>query len=316
MRYESPDTQPDPSGAPLRTTVGPVIFSVVLHGVVLGLFARAAFAPEAEARIPDERRYVRVAMVVRQPRAPDVLPQPIEERVEPDLVEAPEETIPLSEPAAAADAEVASTNEQDEVERESTTGPAVRAWSPATLRAAIEAGTGDRQNGVIEAWVTDCILEQKEEGTRDCEEQQAEQDYYAESTRTGLDAGEGAFAGVTRPQQQAALVEQFEKENAVLASLAGMPGGAGALVRERYFLNREYILYLSGNDQDPMFAAMGNFSADSLGGPPLSLPGNIPFICKPQPCVYDFTGFEVERPTAEPEAGEFRVVPTLFGTRR
>ncbi len=319
MRFESPDAEP--ASAPQRYAVGPIVFSVVLHGVVLGLFARSAFAPEAEAK-SDARPYVRIALAVRQPPPPpENLPQPenllqeVEQVPEPEVAEEPEEaTTPAgAEPVVADSAPTADPDDEEDV---SDTGPAARTWTPASIRAAIETGSSRRRSTLTEAWVTECILEQKERGTRDCEQHQEEGDLFTESTRAGRTALGGAFTDATRAQRHAGLVDHFLRQNAVLGGLMEEGGEVGTVAAELYYMNHETIAYLTGNRQSPVFAAMGNFSADVLGGPQLSLPGNILFSCKKKPCIYEYTGFEVEQPDVEPEEGEFRVVPTLFGPRR
>jgi hypothetical protein len=292
-----------------------VLFSVLLHGLVLILFVRSAFAPAVRA-VPAVRSNITVALVMRPPpRAPEPVAQDIEAVPQPEVEEEPTPPTDLAQDIATARPISNNTNATDDVETEAAAAPGAAVWTPARIRAAITSEAGDLHSTLTQDWVAACILEKKEHGTRDCGEQQQEHDYLSESTRAGRAAGGAAFNGVTRGQRHALLAEGFEQKNAAIESLMAEAGEVGALATERYYLNRRNTAYLTGNLRDPVFMAMQGFRADPLSGPRLSLPGNILFRCKRQPCIYEYTGFSVEAPEAEPEEGEFRVAPVVLGGR-
>jgi hypothetical protein len=261
------------------------------------------------------RSDITVAVVVRPPLpAPQPVTQDIEAAPQPEVAVEPMPTTEVEVIATARPISI-NPNASDDVETEAAAEPGAALWTPARIHAAIESEAGDLQSTLTQDWVAACIIEKKEHGTRDCGEQDEEQDYLSESMRAGRDAGGAAFNGVTRAQRHALLAEGFEHKNAAIESLMAEAGEMGALATERYYLNRRNTAYLTGNLRDPVFMAMQGFRADPLSGPRLSLPGNILFRCKRQPCIYEFTGFSIEAPEAEPEEGEFRVVPTVLGGR-
>lgn len=300
MRSENPDTERE-TAAPGRGIGIPATFSVLLHVVVLALFARATFAPPAEGRIPDERPQLRVVLVTRSPppQVPENLTQ--ETETDPDLQVAGEVTA-ATDTAEAVGAEPLPAVIPDSGFEESVTesGATVPVWTPASIRAAVGTHVSKQQGTLIETWVSDCILEQKQRGTRDCERLQQAQDpssaSASASARAGRDAAGGTFAVVTRRHRHALLTEGFVKENSLIKDLMEVSGELGQLAAERYYLNREYILYLNGNP--------------SPYGPANQ------FNCKGNPCVYEYTGFVVQRPESATEENAFRVVPTLFGSPR
>jgi hypothetical protein len=306
MRSGSPDDIDD-SSAPRRNVAVPVACSVLLHVALFALIARAAFAPSAEARIPDERPSVRVSMVVRPPPPVPaaVIPQspaPVETLSEEELTEsgevAPrEETADLEVPAIAnsppADASASAADE----EISDGDDDSVRAWTPTAVRVAIGAYVSNQRNTQIETWVASCILEQKTEHTRDCERQRQASDGTSASAQAGRIAGGAAFGGVTRPMRHALLTEGFTETKDAMKELMDVPGVLGQMATDRYYLSREYIYYLNGNPSP--YGPRNQFNCAGIG-----------------PCIYEYTGFVIERPEREVDPNEFRVVPTLLGGSR
>jgi hypothetical protein len=262
---------------------------------------------------------------------------------QPQVVDPPQPEVAKQNSAAAEDVQ-----EQVPAMREDVTGfvdtapnadPAVAApaWTPARIRSAIETQATARRNEATAAWLTECVIEQKERGTRDCERQKQEQDYASTGMRAARGASEGAFAGVMRPDRDWRMVQQSMRSNALMEELAEQGGVVGELATERVLLNNEYMRFFEGNvlgyqGQDPMWQAMNSgFTADVLGGPQLSLPGNIPFRCgrgKPKAgvtpgglgvsdivsCTFEFTGFTITRPETSVDPNRFRVVPVVPGS--
>lgn len=333
---------------PRRFFTVPFLISVMLHGGILLLFTQTVFSLTPDASSVAERPSVRVAVTMRPVQEPPAAPVPaIAETLPPEPSELPEAGI--AEPAVA-QREPAPTQRVDVVEEAASaeavepaasteTGARFQAWTPARIRAAVQTSSAELRSIVTGQWVEDCMLEQKVRGTRDCDEQRAGQDYLSASAAAGRSAGIGAFASVTRADQQWLLAEQFKKSNDTLRELVDVGGMIGELATTRYYMNRDYIIYLSGNrvngnHNDLVFHAAQNFTADALGGPRMLLNGDMPFQCRSKkkieydtnlatssvsggnvvPCIYEFTGFEIERPEADPDA--FRVVPIVLGSQR
>jgi len=351
-----PDTERELPALPPRRLAGAVLFSLVLHGLVVLSFARAVLSPPQES-LPEDRPTIRVTLEMRAPPiaseapTPEVAESVPAESVElmpQDMVDEVAEAEP-AEPDATADARLAdsgpveppaSLDEQVSTEMSPTeTTTATQPWTPARIRAAVQASSGELRSSVTEAWMADCIRERKVRGTRDCERQLQQQDILSPNAAAGRAAGVGAFASVTRGDRQWLLAEGFKKSNDTLRELVDADGLVGELATARYYLNRDYIIYLSGNrvhgnHNDMVFHAMQNFTADELGSPNLTLNGDTPFQCRSKkkieygadlktqrvtagnivPCIYEYTGFTIERPEADPN--EFRVVPAVFGSQR
>jgi hypothetical protein len=341
MTSASLEDEREPAPEPPRRVAGPVLASVVLHGTLLYLVARLA-VQQSEAPRNEERPAVRVIVETRMPgRAPAEAPAveipeaanstPSESAV-PAAPEPPnpESQSPPESPSAAADA---GSN------ADAAPIAAPEAWTPARIRSAIEGHADERRSTSTATWLAECFVERKEHGTRDCNEQLQEQDYASDSMRAARAAGERAFARITRPERDWRRIEQFIRSNSQLEDLAEEGGVVGRIAADRMLLNNEYARYLMGNaqgwqQQDPLWQAMDSgFTADVLGGRRLSLPGNIPFRCGSGkakygvtpggvgvsdivPCVFEFTGFTIERPQAPVEANAFRVVPVVPGSEQ
>lgn len=344
-----------PDAAPPRYAV-PLLFSVLLHGAVLFLFTRSLFSGTPATDPAEERPSIRVALVVREPLAPaePAVPE-VEERIPP----APEvgEGIPPEpelaksvpgEPQDLPDARAGSTEllaeaeaapeapalSEDEVQEDggAETGNAEQAWTPARIRTAIETSRSDLRSSATGTWMEECIIERKERGTRDCEQQLEAQDYDSADMAAAREAGAGSFAGVRRANEKWIVEEQYRRKNDAIRGLIDAEGILGEVAATRYYINRDNISYLSGYFGDYVMDAMGNFPADVLGGPRLLVGGsggNTAFSCAkyvttksgrkvkvPAACVYEYTGFRIVRPEAEPDPNEFRVVPQVFGDGR
>ena len=118
---------------------------------------------------------------------------------------------------------------------------------------------------------------------------------------------------ITRPQRHARLTEAFLKENALLENMTEEGGAIAGIASQLFYTNRAQVIYLNGNGQEPLWGAMQNFGADTAHARPRpSLPGNILFTCRKRPCIYDWTGFTIERPEMN-EAATFRVLPSVPG---
>lgn len=356
MTPDSFDTGRELSALPQPRVAGPILLSIVLHTIVVLAFARAVFSPAAQDSVSEDRPSISVTIAMRapppamEPPAPeDATDVPLEsvEATE-DVIEDVAEEAP-AEPEVTADLQLADSPSSvapaspeesvspDTASTESDTD--AQPWTPARIRAAIQASSGELRSSVTETWMADCIRERKMRGTRDCEQQLQQQDSLSLNAAAGRFAAIGAFASVTRGDRQWRLAEGFKKSNDTLRELVDADGLVGELATARYYLNRDYIIYLSGNrvngnHNDMVFHAMQNFAADELGGPNLTLNGDTPFQCgskkkieygadlKTQrvtagnvvPCIYEYTGFTIERPEEDPDA--FRVVPPVFGTRR
>lgn len=342
MTFSNPDDERDASSLPRRFVAGPVVISLALHGAVLLGLTRMAMR-EADGS-DSVRPSISVALVTpARQRAPVPAPAPApQELQEPDpsrldVPPEPEDSeadVRIAEPerAAAPALPPDSDEETAPADPRSSGRQAVdeadnQPWTPARIRAALDSSRRDQQSETTVGWLTDCIVEQKRLGTRDCKQQQQALDYASDSKRAGRAAAEAAFVVVTGPERRARLSEEFRRENSRLAELMDDGGVVGGLATQRYYINLEYFRYLNGNGQDPMFSAMQNFSADVLGGSALSLPGNVPFTCSrwrtgyaigekrkatgvPMPCIYEWTGFRIERPETD-EADAFRVVPVV-----
>jgi hypothetical protein len=293
MISESPDTERELTSAPPQRLAGPLLFSVVLHGGLLLSLARAVFAPSAEARLPEERPSVRVSIAMRLP--PPIVPEPPPAEVEnPALPETNAASLaPEAEPVTAV-AETELDEDEETAGAETPTAPRVPTWTPATIRAAIQSNSGARRGTLTEAWVDGCILEQKARGTRDCEEQQEELAHLSASTAVGHAAGAATFAGITRPQRHAVLSAALTKNALLMVDLMEVPGLVGQLATDRYILDGQYFNYLNGNPSP--YGPENQFNCAGIG-----------------PCIYEYTGFVVERPEPEPEENAFRVVPIVLG---
>jgi hypothetical protein len=339
------DARELPSLSPARVA-GPLCASVVLHGALLFLVARGVMVPDAASR--EELPSVSVSLVTRLPVP---IPEtPLQEIPEPE-VPAPEAMAPtetgqvetLAPEAANNEALPAEevTGEPDASATNTDVGGESQPWTPARIRAAIDANASGQRSASTASWLSSCYLEQRLRGTRDCELQREEQDYASASMRAGQNAGAGSFASVTRPLRDWRMFEEFTRRNYALQELADAGGVVGMLATDRIRINNEYMRYLQGNvlgfqGQDPLWQAMGSgFSADVLSGPRLTLPGNVPFRCGtgkllPEPglvpggvgvsnivpCVFEFTGFRIQRPDQPVEENAFRVVPTVPGNQQ
>jgi hypothetical protein len=294
-------------------------FSLLLHGVLLVLVMNVVKQASAVAPAEPEHQSLQLSLVARNPQRS--MPEPPEALAdtaadsEPagssaDVV--PEESLPADaapaieedsvQPAPAAG--LADAAEDDS--RPDSTG---RTFTTSELQGAVTALVRDRRTQFTTAWMSDCLLHQKEHGTKDCPAQTAPADYTGRAELNALAAR--AFAGITRPQQHARLRAELLASSAGLQPLMDAQGSFGELARQRYFLNREYLNYLSGNTD---FNILGFVQASQ------GLQYDAKFLqslCSPQPCIYEYTGFQVTRP--EPETSDdtpFVLRQTLFGSRR
>jgi hypothetical protein len=297
-------------------------------------------APEANER--QQRSSVRVSVAMPLPPAPEVMAPPapapevetqVETQAEPQLAETPEPED--TEPARGVEQTAGATTESAAGE---AAGSSTEAWTPARIRSAIGTNAIEQRRSATEAWLTECFVEQKQHGRRECEEQLKEQDYASDSMRAARGAGSAAFASVRRRSNDWRMTQQFMRDNALLEDMVEQGGLVAELATDRILINNEYMRYLQGNalgfqGQDPMWQAMNSgFTADVLGGRQLSLPGNVPFRCgsgKVKPgvapggvgvtdivdCVFEFTGFTIERPERPAEQDAFRIVPVIPGSR-
>lgn len=305
---------------------GPAVASVVLHGALLALIARVTLPPLEDAGNA-ERLSVKVVVATRHPppSLPEAgeIPSPETPATGADAAEASQATV---ESAAAPTEQDALAERADDLP-EADVEALAEAWTPARIRSAIDTHASVQRSTATTDWLTACFVEQKQHGTRDCVRQLEEQDHASAGMRAGRMASRGAFAGVVRPDNDWRRVQEFMRSNALMEDLADQGGAVGALARDRILLGNEYMRFLTGNGQDPLWAAMNSgFTADVLGGPRLSLPGNIPFQCRKRvagtsdtvaaPCVYVFNGFTIERPDVPLEANHFSVVPVVPGSRQ
>lgn len=337
----SPDDDRElPSLSP-RHVAGPVFVSVLLHGALLYLLARTVAVSEAEGR--EERSFMSVSLVVRPPPIEPEVPEP--EIPEPELVEAdvgqppaPQAPQAIAEraPAAEPQAEDALPDLAESVAPGAAESESLP-WTAARIRSVLDTHARERRSTSTATWLTECILEQKEHGTRDCDRQLQEQDYASASMSAARAASEGAFASAMRRDRDWRMTERFARNNYALEALVEDGGIAGALATERILINNEYMRFLQGNvlgfqGQDPIWQGMNSgFTADVTGGPRLSLKGNIPFRCGGGklrgglapggagvsdivPCVFEFTGFTIEPPPPLEEPNAFRVVPVVPGS--
>lgn len=288
---DSPDTQRELPAEPSRRIAGPLLFSVMLHGGMLVLLARAVIHPATESGVPDARPSVRVLVELVSPRS--LVQEP---PTEPRRSQEPEER---EDPPASGDQSETSAAETTPGADEGNDAPeaAATTWTQAAISTAIRANTSERRSLLTESWVDHCILEQKERGIRNCERQREEQDYRSASGAAGYAAGGAAFAAVTRPQRHALLSEGFVKEQALMRELMAAAGPAGELAKARFFLSRGYFLYLNGNPSP--YGPRNQFNCAGLG-----------------PCIYEYTGFVIERPQPQPEENAFQVVPIVLGSQR
>lgn len=333
MDEAGPDNERELTDVPRRRLAGPLLFSAGLHAGVLLLFARTVFSV-APGHPPAERPAIQVALALRS-----VPPDPAEPlSLEPSAAE--QEPLPAPPPTAtgtvaeaapagpAAPAEDASANGAD-------SGTIIQPWTAERVRAELETSSAALRSTLTGEWIAACIRERKERGTQDCEEQREQTETRSAAAAAGMAAAGAAFASVTRPQQQRRLRERYMKSNDAIRGLVDAGGVLGDAAAARYWLNRDYLIYLggnrvNGNHNDMVFAPMQNFAADALNGPNLSLSGDVPFACRSRkidysvapatgrvtlgnnvPCTYEFTGFTIERPEPDPDA--FRVVPPVLG---
>ncbi|MGV3592403.1 MAG: hypothetical protein ACO1PZ_11995 [Gammaproteobacteria bacterium] len=340
MTFASPDEAYSETPLSPRRVAGSVAVSLLLHGAVVMLLARMV-TNEDRVRVVTDLPSISVALVSR--RQPEPLPPPAElppqdlpgpqtEATPPPEIsaETPESVAPAeteAETAEARDAVPASsfaetapesdTQGRDAESRDRASDDEARdqPWTPARIRSALDANRREQQSETTANWLTDCIIEQKQHGTRDCTRQQQPLDYASESTRAGRNAADQSFMAVTRPQRHARLTEGFLKENALLEDMMEEGGVTGGIASQLFYINREYVIYLNGNGQEPLWGAMQNFGADTTHARPRpSLPGNILFTCRKRPCIYEWTGFTIERPDTN-EADTFRVIPIVPGSR-
>jgi hypothetical protein len=291
--------------APSRHVVLPVACSVLLHAALFALVARAVFAPSAEARIA-ERPSLRVSVVMRPPPAPEPVAQQSSEPVESLQEEARAETVEVEEaapPQEIAEAPaIANAPQADEglatdaeVSSEETAASA-RAWTTTAVRAAIGTYVGGQRNAQIETWVAACILEQKLEHTRDCEQQRGAGDGLGAGARAGRAMAESMSASIMGRWRVAELTQTLETRKVQMKNLMDSSGPVGQLATDRFYLDLEIVRYLNGNPSP--YGPRNQFSCGFL------------------PCVYKFTGFDIERPEQEIDPDTFRVVPTLLGNSR
>lgn len=314
MQSASPDGSEQVTGSGARRPIlWPWLFSLALHGVLAAFAMQVMFAP-AQARVALERPSISVALALR-PRAPVEPPAPAPaEAPRPDEAQEPaaaERAEPVPE-AARAEATPAAEAPQ----AGASAAPSAPAWTPATIRAAIQNDAATRRSAITESWVTGCILERRRRGTRDCDEHRAEPESASLGMRAGRAAATATFDAALRGARDGRRVAGFLERNEALQPLMEQGGLLATLASQRYYIHREYIWYLTGNGPDPVFAAMGGFHADVLGGPRLQVPGGTAFICREGPCVYKYTGFSIVRPERAPEANAFRVVPLPLGSQR
>jgi hypothetical protein len=342
MTSESPDEERERPSLPSRRVTGPVFASVVLHSALLALIVRVD-VPQPDANERQQRSTIRVSIalplpppvVPEAPVPPPELPAPeVATQPDPDVAETQEPVIAEQTASAAEDLEEALQATAEAAPRAST-----EAWTPARIRSAIALNAIEQRRSATEAWLTECLLEQKEHGRRECDEQLQEQDYSSDSMRAARNAGAGAFASVPRATNDWRMIQQFMRSNAMLEDMAEQGGVVAELATDRILINNEYMRYLQGNvlgfqAQDPMWQAMNSgFTADVLGGRQLALPGNVPFRCgtgKLRPgltpggvgvsdivdCVFEFTGFTIDRPEQPGEQNVFRIVPVIPGSRQ
>jgi hypothetical protein len=291
MKRELPDVPP-------RHIAGPVLVSVMLHGAVLLLFARNVSLPATAPALVDERASIRVALAVRPPSPAPALPaQPqTDEAIEevPVIESVEEEALDETAPAEAI---AGTTAGNTGAAAEQSSDATFQAWTPERIRAAVETSVDALHSPLTAEWIATCILERKLRGTRECEEQQREQSHLSPSMQAGYDAGMAAFAGITRPQRQRRLSEQFARERNVMMEFMDEPGVLGQIATDRYYVARQYLLYLNGN-------------------PSPYGPGNQVNCAGIGPCIYEFTGFLIEQAQSAPDENEFRVVPNVPGSER
>jgi hypothetical protein len=347
MTTEALDTERELAQPPAQGLAGPLLFSVVLHGLVMLVFMRAVFAPQGDTPAVEEPG-IRVTLATRMPTQEREVPVPeVTEAPAPTRDESGEivDAVVEVEPTPAASAEVAVTpavagaptaSGETTEPRSADSSPGDSAWTPARIRAAVQATSGELRSNFTNDWMEDCIRERRARGLRDCERQREEQDLLSANAAAGRSAGIGAFTSVTRADQHWRIAEGFKKSNDTLRELVDAGGLVGELATARYYLNREILVYLNGNQGDMVFGPMQNFAADVLGGTALTVNGNTSFQCKAKkkveydadlktrrvsggnnvPCVYEYTGFTIKRPEPEADPNAFRVVPPVFGSQR
>ncbi|MDY6982354.1 MAG: hypothetical protein SV422_04650, partial [Pseudomonadota bacterium] len=281
MTSASPDDERELPSLPPRRIAGAVIVSLSVHGAALLGLMRMTMS-DADAHMAVDPPSISVALVTRTPRlSPPEPPEPeppiesersareipletaetamspeteLAEALEPALPPETGEAVPPVSDAQDSEASAATLPPGQQRDDDDATAP----WTPARIRAALDAGRGERQSDATADWLTACFLEQKQRGMRDCTQQQQAIDYATDNMRAGRAAAAGSFATVTRPQLQARLSEQFRSENLRLAELMEEGGEVGALASQRYYINLEYFRYLNGNGQAPLFSAMQN----------------------------------------------------------
>jgi hypothetical protein len=257
--------------------------------------------PESSVRAPPHvvvlmtRRPTQQALPPTAGPAAEIPPEPqvLEQQTAgPD--EKPLASAPLPTPVASA--------ENDAVPSPSTLTPSTAlpapqgSLSPNDIQAAITEFSAAYNAGLTGGWLSACMRFRERYPTQDCPQQQPQD---TSALDDGQQIAAAVFAGVTRPDRHRRLTESLLEENDRLQDLIEDGGVLGTLARDKYFLNREYVFYLNGNFnfQAWNFVKTSNASNGNLE----FMRGFMQVICKPSPCIYDFTGIGAKPPASDPQ---------------
>jgi len=345
-------TLPETAGFPFLSRA--LAVSLLLHLLVLGFVL--VLKPGAGALpgpVQPAIQQLSVSFVTRNPQRnlpPSVpLPAPAEE-IAPEVAGTPALTVPApadAEEAASSDAVAMAppsageelvepdTKQVTEAVVSLTGNPAftmTRAGgvdgespselSPGEIRQAVSTFVSGYRQALTSDWLQGCLIEQRSKGVLDCPEQQRKgADTQSAAIKAARALADGAFASVTVPRRNAALLRELEQDSRVhLAPLMAKGGLLGEMATFRFHMNLEYQRYLGGNFN---FGNAAFVQANTAGQADVRGNGNMAFDrgylqprCRQMPCVWNYTGFSVKPlPAIDEGATSFRVVTTIFGER-
>ena len=164
------------------------------------------------------------------------------------------------------------------------------------LQAAIADFRESNKQTLKARWQEDCQRFKNQHGLQSCKASQPEFTYGYEDERL---LAKNAFLHVTRQVRHQQIYQQLEDQNEnLLRQLMTADSPVQEMARSLFFLNDRYMAYLSGNANE----TLDDFFQQAFGSNVYMQFGMkqnykiYQFRCKKMPCIYEYSGFEIERP--------------------
>jgi hypothetical protein len=264
-----------------------LLASALLHLLLLALML--SLRPDTSSSLPRQTPPYHVSVVLlRNPR----LAEPVQQTTTsaPDQAESflpaqPAGTAAPEPPLPAAPSTTALTEPAPAITVTGVTPQAPAVPGADAIRAAIVEFSESYKAGLTADWLSQCVRYRERYPTQDCPQQRAQDNSALDD---GQRIAEAVFAGVTRDERYARLTSSLLQQNEELDELMEEGGVLGALARDRYYLNREYVFFLNGNFN---FQSWNFVKTANAGNGNLEfMRGFMQFQCKESPCIYEFTG--------------------------